>query len=70
MFIKCVCRLKQYENRVKGLAGLDANLTGQLTEAETKLVESQEVIEIRGKVCISDAEVTENMDTKSCVPLE
>lgn len=51
-------RMKQYDNRTKGMGQIHDTLSKQLTEVEKKLVVSQEVVEIRGKVspvlCSSD----------------
>ena len=43
-------RMKQYYNRAQGLEGLHESLVKQLNDVEKKLVASQEVLEIRGKV--------------------
>ena len=43
--------MSAYINRKTGSDDLAAELGGQLTEFEKKLVESQDVVEIRGKVC-------------------
>ena len=45
-------RMKQYDNRTQGLNGLHVSLIQQLTDVEKKLVASQEVLEIRGKVSL------------------
>ena len=52
-------RLVQYDHRIKGLDAVHPSIAEELTPFERKMVESQDLIEIRGKVstymgCLTD----------------
>ena len=52
-------RLVQYDHRIKGLDAVHPSIAEELTPFERKMVESHDLIEIRGKVstymgCLTD----------------
>ena len=52
-------RMVQYDNRIKGIDSVHPSIAEELTPFERKMVESQDLIEIRGKVstymgCLTD----------------
>jgi hypothetical protein len=48
-----IFRLVEYENRKTGVdAGIGEEILKSLTTFEKKLVEEQDLMEIRGKVCV------------------
>ena len=48
-------RVKKYEARKIGPTSLTKEILGELTVVEEQLIQTQEVIEIRGKVCLTTA---------------
>ena len=52
MFVLLNFSLKSYINRA-GIHDIDNGLMGELTDVEQHLLHSQELLETRGKVCIT-----------------